>query len=232
MEFFDEIIHEIDIGERTLVLGSKYNIKDLETNQLMSIQITEIGDEEIYFKDLKTDNPYYRDIEDIEFKDTIEIIETKNLYNNELYSMSSDLITGIVGRNDLDYYIKNEIDLSNTVLISITDPDRPKINKEIINAFNGALETSFWDVEESIGHYIPIDEKTSKIIKDFILDNKDKKFIIHCEAGVSRSAGVGMAIECLVEHNGEKYHYQTSYSNVKSHPRYFPNLKVYDMILS
>lgn len=49
------------------------------------------------------------------------------------------------------------------------------------------------------------------------------KFLIHCETGLSRSAGVALAVEKLVGNieNIEK---------IKSHKRYRPNMKVFHSI--
>ena len=37
------------------------------------------------------------------------------------------------------------------------------------------------------------DEDAQKVAR-FVLDNRDKRIIVHCDAGISRSAGVGAAI--------------------------------------
>jgi len=53
----------------------------------------------------------------------------------------------------------------------------------------------------------PISWEQGKELKEFILKNSNKSFLIHCTAGISRSAGVALAIECLIEYEGVKrYH--------------------------
>ena len=69
------------------------------------------------------------------------------------------------------------------------------------------------------------------IIREFIEKHKDKRFMIHCAAGVSRSAGVGCAVECIVNFEGSAYYYQTGSSDIKAHSRYSPNYTVFRAIV-
>lgn len=85
--------------------------------------------------------------------------------------------------------------------------------------------------DEKYKHVIPINNIIGKNLKEFILKNQDKQFVIHCSAGISRSAGVGLAIECLLNFNGDKYSFQTGFSKIKEHRRYAPNYFVFDTIL-
>lgn len=59
-------------------------------------------------------------------------------------------------------------------------------------------------------------------IIDFIERNEDKKFIIHCSAGVSRSGAVGMYITRLLKRSVKKY--------LKHNPRVKPNLMILSRI--
>jgi len=116
-------------------------------------------------------------------------------------------------------------------LISINKPDRSFLDKNLTKQFKTVLELKFWDIEEDFGHYKTITKEQGKEIKDFIIKNKDFPFLIHCAAGISRSAGVGCAIECLLNYNGDNYSYQTGHSDVKEHWRYSPNQTVFDSII-
>jgi len=146
--------------------------------------------------------------------------------------LKNDLFEGIIGKMDyLTLYNADAIDKFDTALISIHDPGsmvHPDIKLE---GFADILQIQFWDIEEAFGNYKPITKEQGKEIRDFIETNKDKKFLVHCAAGQSRSAGTACAVECIVNFNGNVYEYQTGASDVKSHPRYSPNLVVFDAIM-
>lgn len=150
----------------------------------------------------------------------------------------NELFHGIIGKEEFKK-ISSKMDdetKKDLVLISITEPDNDYIEKEYIEGFHDVLETKFWDIEKDITDslsnvtYSAITKTEGQKIKEFILKNKDKCFLIHCHAGISRSAGVGCAVECIVNFGGNIYEYQTSYSDIKSHQRYAPNYTVFDSI--
>ena len=64
-----------------------------------------------------------------------------------------------------------------------------------------------------------------------LLKHKNNNFLIHCEKGQSRSAGVGLAIECILKFNGNKRAFSLEPSMILNHHRYEPNMLVYDKIL-
>jgi len=150
--------------------------------------------------------------------------------------LKNDLFEGIIGKEE--YLLLNNDCLidKNSVLIAIHDPDSKPHKKEDIKGFKDVLQIHFWDLEEDVGNYKIITKEQGKIIKDFILKHKDTKFLIHCHAGQSRSAGVAMAVECIVGFKGDKYLYSTSgkskFNEVKKHSRYSPNYTVYDVIMN
>ena len=147
--------------------------------------------------------------------------------------LKNDMFEGIVGKNE--FILLNKVDVidrTNTVVIAIHDPDSNFHDRENIEGFKDVLELKFWDIEEQIGNYEPISDKQSKEIFDFISKHKDSKFLIHCHAGMSRSAGVACAVECIKNFDGEVYNYKTSSSEVKNFPRYHPNWSVFDKIVS
>jgi len=145
--------------------------------------------------------------------------------------LKNSLFEGIISKREVQILSDNQlIDKSNTVLISIVDPDVEYLDSEVTKNFKGYIGLKFWDIEEQIGNYSPISTLQAEEIRDFIVKNQDKKFLIHCMAGQSRSAGVACAVECIVNFDGDVYNYQTGSSDVKAHPRYYPNLTVFDKI--
>ena len=115
------------------------------------------------------------------------------------------------------------------VFISISDPKKPFIKTD--GYFYDELKLKFWDVEEQIGNYCPIHHLQAKEIKDFILKHKDRKFLINCEAGISRSAGVGCAVEVLTRDIHCEPEPQHVISKIRQHWRYDVNETVYKAII-
>jgi len=146
--------------------------------------------------------------------------------------LKNDLFEGIVGKQEFILLSEEDvIDKANTVLIAIHDPDAQLHKPEHISGFKDVLELQFWDIEEQIGSYKPLSKEQGQNIFDFIKKNKDSKFLVHCHAGMSRSAGVACAIECIVNEDGNDYYYATSHSDVKAFNRYHPNYTVFDKII-
>ena len=160
----------------------------------------------------------------------------KKLNNQSLFSIQNHLIRAIIGRNDLIRVFENDFrDINkdeNTILISITDPGSQLLPNDLLNSFKEQLSIQFHDVTSSDYGIPPITKEQGKEIKDFILKNKNNNFVIHCEAGMSRSAGVGHAVWMLVEKEGDRLFFQTSPNPIKEHHRYKPNWLVFDMIVS
>jgi predicted protein tyrosine phosphatase len=93
----------------------------------------------------------------------------------------------------------------NTVVISITAPadDAP-----LKQGWEAILRVEFHDVvipraempalvDPNCGRVIMFDEIMAAQIDQFVWAHKDKDFIIHCQAGQSRSVAVGMFIKDL-----------------------------------
>ena len=155
--------------------------------------------------------------------------------------IQNDLFEGIMGIHE---YIKYQANLpldvrKGIVLISITEPDSSDYpdtllslgNPVYTSGYHDVLEMKFWDVEETIGTYTPLSDPQGKELREFIIRNLGKKYLVHCRAGMSRSAGIGKAIECLVNYGGDTYTYSTGHSDIGNYPRYFPNNTVYAKIL-
>ena len=155
-------------------------------------------------------------------------------------TVSTPTIEAIISRKEIIELIDANHDMSDLVLISISEPilegyrDEALTDSQVAN-FKDSLRVKFWDITDPIGHYDIISDETSLLLQQFILSHISDRFIIHCRAGQSRSAGVGKAIECIKYFGiGEtaKYNYQTSFSSeIDAHPRYFPNLTVFNKLI-
>ena len=153
-------------------------------------------------------------------------------------SISTSLIEAIISREELITYAST-IDTSPLVLISISEPIFENYKDEALPAsitskFKDSLSVNFWDIEDDIPPYLAITDDIAYQIQQFILANLDQRFIIHCRAGVSRSAGVGKAIECIKYFgigDQARYGYTTCFtSEIDQHTRYFPNRTVFNKI--
>jgi len=123
-------------------------------------------------------------------------------------------------------------------IISITDPDRGvpafKPNENRL----GILHLQFYDLEDiseemslkdaveyitQFGHGLFKDDQASQIV-DFVelVKDKAKGLLVHCEAGVSRSAAVAAVIELVLNGSNDR---------VFNDRRYSPNLYVYSKLL-
>ena len=134
------------------------------------------------------------------------------------------MIIQIMSRADAVRYSK-EIHNEASAFISISDfdGDCPKLLSGIGNGIFAQCTLKFDDVE--YGKMNCITEYDAQKIVSFVTEsaiNADK-LIVHCEAGVSRSAGVAGAImKALYDNDWEVF----------SNPRYIPNMTCYRMVLS
>lgn len=95
--------------------------------------------------------------------------------------------------NLLHLIVSDSVDKNNCI-ISIQDPKNfIKFNTKI-----KILYLKFHDVEEDAHGYKTISKNDANAIANFVLQNKDKNFIISCEAGISRSSGVAGAISKFI----------------------------------
>jgi predicted protein tyrosine phosphatase len=157
-----------------------------------------------------------------------------------LSTISTYRIICIVSKDEIKHVFPDS--KQESVLISITEPNSEFIDSEIISRWHDALQIQFWDVTDESTEELklqgkeftvePLTHQQGKTIKDFILKHADKKFAVHCHAGISRSAGVAEAIICLLEYDGDVYNFRTSENPIKKHWRYYPNKTVFDRILA
>lgn len=170
---------------------------------------------------------------------------TKDGRKQEIDTISTSTIEAVISRDEMQCAIHQGIlDKENLVLISIGEPGEfykySILTKEEVQGFRDVLQIEFWDVEEDFGDYKIITDDEAKIIQNFILANlqkdPDTRFIVNCKAGKSRSAAVAKAIEQLKFFgigDEAKYNYKTCFnSEISAHPRYSPNLTVFDKIVA
>jgi len=172
--------------------------------------------------------------------------------SEKLITVETNYISAIVGKKEIISLFEvpenstkelKEYDLSNTVLISISDPTykeevRAPLKDKYCKKFKSYIKIQFWDIQnitkenEEKSQNI-IDDKTIEKLEYFIKENKKSKFVINCNAGISRSAGVGLLVEYILNNFQSKYEFKTCYEDVISkHYRYSPNLIILDRYLN
>ena len=114
-----------------------------------------------------------------------------------------------------------------TAIISITDVDKIGVifSDNPNNGIRAILRLKFDDVEKNFARNENcITREDGEAIVNFVNKNKNKvdKFIVHCEAGVSRSAGVCAAIMKAI--NGDDW-------DIFNNPRFCPNMTCYRTVL-
>jgi predicted protein tyrosine phosphatase len=115
------------------------------------------------------------------------------------------------------------------ILISITDPHfgEPRVDcgEAILSTSEqrkDVLRLSFFDISETIGNTTPISTSQAEEIFQFVSKWKDEVglIVVHCEAGISRSAGVAAALSKWL--NGDDMFFFETYC---------PNNLVYTRVL-
>lgn len=113
-------------------------------------------------------------------------------------------------------------------IISITDPDSKPANITRSPGFSGIIRMRFDDIEQDDfwhGKFLnAMRPWQAKEIADFVNKVEDKIdfLFVHCEAGVSRSAGVAAAIS-LVKFGTDKEFFNSG--------KYSPNMNCYKLTL-
>ena len=193
--------------------------KDLKNVLLISI-INPLSDRELY-----------------EFAKT-ELSENKNTYEIPVKKLNGKIEKRIGNKEDLEEFIKKLENKFEKIKNSggVDDYNSFPIDDDLLIRVYDHITVSFWDIEEEIGSYKPIDDKNAYEIAKFIFKHKNEignkhKVLIHCSAGISRSAGVGMAVKCIVEHDGDKYDFSLFPCAITQMTRYYPNLVVFDKIV-
>jgi len=96
------------------------------------------------------------------------------------------------------------------VLISIVDPELPWAEWNKPNTLLSSMQMSFHDVDREVLDYPGLQmmtEEQAKAIASFVIAYIDKvdTIVVHCEAGLSRSAGVSMAIAYWLRQNTSQW---------------------------
>ena len=110
-----------------------------------------------------------------------------------------------------------------SAVISISTPNEEyngNIYSSIYNKISGVLRLWFDDVESGQDC---IQNEDAEKIKRFVEAHKEDQIIIHCDAGISRSAGIAAAL--MKYYNGDD-------SSIFDNPRYCPNMLCYRTMLN
>ena len=110
-----------------------------------------------------------------------------------------------------------------SVVISIGDVEsvyHDSIFPSIYNKIRSVLPLKFDDVD---GGKNCITKEDAQMIKSFIERHKDKLIIVHCDGGVSRSAGIAAAL--MKYYNGDD-------TPIFDNPKYYPNMLCYRTMLN
>ena len=152
----------------------------------------------------------------------------------KLYDQFAKIISG--QQNDMIYKIlprwkathyTEKTEAPDTAIISIIDPESTENLLNDQKWIKGILCLEFDDVEdnESVDRerYIHMSEEQAQQIVDFAYKhyNDVKRFLIHCEAGASRSAAVAVALS---------EHFEKHDNNIWNDKRYHPNKYVYSLV--
>lgn len=178
----------------------------------------------------KNQQSYIRDI-----LEDFETLNYRNFNDMQFSSTKTKHIELIIGQEEfisLSLLTKKE-DLNDFNIISIFEPTETILPLELYESFNSHLILTFADIRKKIEDTnlslnekeelskLEIQNKDFEILKDYILNNKDKKFIINCQVGVSRSAAIGIILENLLNDNQIDIDLETN--KILSHWRYSPN---------
>ena len=111
------------------------------------------------------------------------------------------------------------------IAISITDPNSEKV--KIKNKPIDILFLQFYDLDKDTGQFpyskFIFNTNQAEQILNFVEEYKDKVnlIVVHCEAGISRSAGVAGSLS-LIYNGTDEYYFK----------HYLPNMLVYRKILN
>lgn len=135
----------------------------------------------------------------------------------------------VMSRKDAEKYASNY----KHIFISITSPSKDIANISISENCIDILRLSFHDCDgtnlherscsfKKLDKIIYFNEHMARQIINFVkkYENQVEEIAVHCEAGISRSAGCAAAIACMLEQ-----------SDVYFFARYLPNSLVYNTIL-
>lgn len=113
------------------------------------------------------------------------------------------------------------------IIISISDPFSEKVKFNRINrSIKDILYLSFYDISEEtrsiFGGYESMSPIDAVLIRDFVLkwENFVDEIWVQCEMGVSRSAGIAVAIA---------EHFKLDSNDILNNSNYHPNMVCYNL---
>lgn len=82
------------------------------------------------------------------------------------------------------------------IVVSITEPESPEARLAESPHCQAVLRLQFHDTERESELYLPLSLEQASEIVEFVQAHKDhvQRIVCHCEAGISRSAGVAGAL--------------------------------------
>ena len=155
-------------------IGFKYTTFDSGKIESITCTLSELKEHVVFHHDFTRPKPVLSD----------------NAYTSEKIEAVLDFETVEVLSNHESY------DCSNIVLISISDPDDRSSKHKVTSKFKKVLELSFTDATYFNEGQVKFQQL--QYLKDFILENKDEKFMINCVAGSRRSAVIAAYLEVLL----------------------------------
>jgi len=127
----------------------------------------------------------------------------------------------VLSRQAIEKFTSDE----NHIVISISDPNSEKV--KIVSKPLDILSLEFYDLDKDTGvfpysQFMFTDTHANKILDFVSIYAVDVDLIVvHCEAGISRSAGVAGALS-LIYNGTDEYYFK----------HYLPNILVYRIILN
>lgn len=112
------------------------------------------------------------------------------------------------------------------VLINITTPNRDYWNTVRLAGWKDLLQLNFHDIVDINDHNFPelviFNESLAKQTFDFLTKNIGNNFIIHCDAGMSRSVAIGAFLR-------DFFNYDVKFNGKATDDRY-KNVLVYNLL--
>ena len=114
-------------------------------------------------------------------------------------------------------YAAEDIELTpDTVMISINEEYKPLCrlkSRDMEKVFTAAFTDITAPITQKGEVYHPISSDTARAMYQIIVRNKVKNYIVHCAAGISRSAAVALFIHNEYGHELKEYFWDVSSPN-------------------
>lgn len=154
-------------------------------------------------------------------------INNEKFTDSKHFSVKTPNIEAIFSRDELlsSILFTESDDLNNYCIISIAEPFQKQAKTSLKINCKDLIQLEFTDIRKELNDEFLEEHKDSiKIISNedieditqFIFKNKGNKFIINCDAGISRSAAIGVYLEHLIGDGN-------NIEDIKSHKRYSAN---------